>query len=165
MYKEYINVNYNIKEVFFIFGYSTLFLGAAALAGIMMAFQGTINSALGKKIGLTETTLIVHATASLILVLVLIFKKNNLDFKTLKSVPWYLYAGGAMGIIITYGVAMSIPKLGVAVATTGIITAQILSASLIDHLGILGVEQVSFTWLRLGGILLMALGVRMLLHQ
>ena len=141
-----------------------MFLGVAALAGLMMAVQGTINSVLGKKIGLAETTFIVHATAAIILVFILFFKNNHINLKVFKEIPWYLYLGGGMGVIITYGVVTSIPKLGVAVTTTAIITAQILTASVIDHLGVLGLEPVSFNWVKLIGILLMAVGVRLLLH-
>ncbi len=128
-----------------------------------MAVQGTINSALGKEIGLTITTFLVHLTAVIILIIVLIFNNNNISLKLFADVPWYLYAGGVMGIIITYTVALSIPQLGVAVATTSIITAQILTAALIDHLGLFGMEQVSFDISRLIGIILMAAGVKLLL--
>ena len=130
----------------------------------MMALQGSINSALGKKIGLTETTFIVHASAAIILLIILLIKRNKLDGQLLQNVPWYLYLGGIMGIVITYTVVYSIPKLGVAVATTAIITAQVLTASLIDHLGIFGLEQISFTWIKFLGIILLAIGARLLLH-
>ena len=129
-----------------------------------MAIQGSINSVLGKKIGLTETTFLVHATAAIILLVVLIVKDNQLDFNLLKDLPWYLYIGGALGIIITYGVASSIPELGVAVATTAIIAAQVLTAAGIDHFGCFGLEEIPFTWIKFLGIVFLAVGVRLLLQ-
>ncbi len=147
-------------------GYSFLFLMIAALAGLLMAVQGTINSVLGKAIGLTITTFIVHAVAAISLLLLLLFnQQSDFDFTVIRKAPWYLYLGGLLGIAITYGVAWSIPKLGVAVATTAIIAAQVITASLIDHLGILGLEKVPFTYLRLIGIILLAVGVKLMLME
>mgnify|MGYP006283455113 CR=1 FL=1 len=145
-------------------GHSILYLGLAAFSGVMMAMQGTINSVLGDKLGPGETNFIVHMTAALILIIVLIFTAGKMNFSLLKSVPWYLYLGGLIGVLITYTVILSIPKLGVAVATTAIITGQVLTAAIIDHFGILGLEAVPFTWTKAGGIIFLAVGVRLLLN-
>lgn len=40
----------------------------AAVAGIVMAVQGSLNAVLSKFIGLTETTFVVHLTGTLIVV-------------------------------------------------------------------------------------------------
>ncbi|MFW5984730.1 MAG: DMT family transporter [Halanaerobiaceae bacterium] len=132
-----------------------------------MAVQGTINSALGKEIGLTETTFVVHLVAVLILIFVLFFQvfqgENSIQLSMLWELPWYLYLGGILGVLITYTVAFSIPQLGVAVATTGIVAVQVSTAALIDHLGILGMEREPFSVMRLIGIIFLAVGVKLLL--
>jgi len=79
--------------------------------------------------------------------------------------PWYTYLGGFLGILIFYGVMRSIPKVGVAPATTAIILGQVLTAGLIDHFGLFGMERSPFTWLKLAGTLLMAAGAWMLLKK
>jgi transporter family-2 protein len=148
-----------------ILGHSPLFLAVAALAGLMMAVQGSINSVLGKKVGLWETTFVVHSTAAIILIIILfIVHHQKINLQLWKEVPWYLYLGGVIGVIITYSVAVSIPDLGVAVATTAIITGQVLTAAIIDHFGIFGLETIPFTWLKFLGIVFLALGVRLLLN-
>ena len=130
-----------------------------------MAVQGTINSALAEEIGLTETTFIVHLVAVLALILVLLFsKESNFRFNLLREVPWYLYLGGLLGVVITYTVAFSIPKLGVAVATTAIVAFQVSTAALIDHLGLFGMDRVPFGWNRVAGIIFLAVGVKLLLN-
>jgi len=144
-------------------GHSLLYLSLAGLAGLAMAIQGSINSVLGKKIGLVEATFVVHLTATLILSLFLIFNFNKGIFQLLKQVPWYLYLGGLIGVIITYTVVISIPKLGVAVATTAIVAAQVMTAVMIDHLGFSGLEEVPFNWLKLLGLFFLVTGVRLLL--
>ncbi|ACL70821.1 DMT family transporter [Halothermothrix orenii] len=145
-------------------GYSWLYLLLAAMAGLTMAVQGSINSVLGKKIGLMETNFIVHATAAIILLIYFIFNFENGNFNSWKGAPWFLYIGGVLGIAITYLVMVSIPELGVAVATTSIVTAQVLTAACIDHFGLFGLEQVPFTWVKFVGVLFLAAGVRLLLN-
>lgn len=145
------------------FGHSLLYLSLAALAGLTMAVQGSINSVLGEKIGLVETTLFVHLTATVILVIILFFTFNQGILNLLRQVPWYLYLGGFLGVVITYTVAISIPRLGVAVATTAIIAAQVLTAAIIDHFGFFGLEEAPFNWLKLLGVFFLAIGVRLLL--
>ncbi len=68
-----------------------------------------------------------------------------------------------MAIIITYGVIISIPELGVAVATTAIVTVQVLTAAVIDHFGLFGLDRIPFNWVKFTGIIFLAVGVRLLL--
>ena len=149
----------------FLIGHSLLYLLLAAVAGITMATQGSINSILGKKIGIIEASLIVHLTAVIILIFLLIFNINKGTISHWKDLPWYLYLGGLLGVIISYTVIISIPRLGVAVATTAIIAAQVLTAAIIDHFGIFGIDTVPFTWIKMVGIIFLAAGVRLLLIQ
>ena len=147
------------------FGHSLLYLSLAGLAGLTMAVQGSINSVLGKKIGILQASLVVHILATVLLFFLLLITRSKNTFSLWREIPWYLYLGGLLGVVISYTVIISIPKLGVAVATTAIITVQVLAAALIDHLGLFGLEEVSFSWLKLLGIFFLAVGVRLLLNQ
>ncbi|MGQ9712131.1 MAG: DMT family transporter, partial [Desulfotomaculales bacterium] len=77
--------------------------------------------------------------------------------------PWYTYLGGILGVLIIYAVVRSIPRVGVAPATTAIILGQVLTAALIDHLGLFGMQKLPFTWYRLVGAALMAAGAWLML--
>jgi len=137
--------------------FSLFTLILAALAGATMAVQGTLNAALGKITGVLEATLIVMITGtitSLLALYLLGMGKGNIA--RAGSAPWYYFLGGLLIVLITYGVTASIPKLGVANATTAIVTAQIFSAVLIDHFGLFGMEAVSFSWWKLLGLGLLA---------
>ena len=116
-----------------------------------MALQGTLNSILGKTIGLLAATFsvqLVGAVTAGILLLCL----GGAEFGKLASAPWYVWLGGPIGVAIIFGVAFSIPKLGVGMATTAIIGAQLLTAYLIDHFGLLGMDRIPFNFIKLGGI-------------
>lgn len=141
-----------------------LALLVALLSGVAMAIQGSLNSALAKILGLLEATFIVHLTATILLIiLIFVLRINHGDFSNYNQAPWYLYLGGAIGVAITVGVVLSIPKLGVATATTAIIVGQVTTACLVDQFGLFGLQKIPFTWTKLLGIILLAAGAKFML--
>lgn len=138
----------------------------AALAGATMAVQGTLNASLSKVVGLLEATLIVMIIGALTTLLALypcgLGKGNVLKLGT---APWYTFGGGVLIVLITYGVAASIPKVGVANATTAIVAAQVATALLIDHCGFFGMEALSFTWWKAVGLVFLVTGTYIMLMQ
>jgi transporter family-2 protein len=140
------------------------FAFVAFFAGVAMAVQGSMNSAVSKAVGLSEATFIVHITATLTMAIILILGLGRGNWSNFSQLPWYYYLGGIIGVIITYGVVMSIPKLGAAVATTAIIVGQVLTACLVDHLGLFGLEKIPFTWLKFLGLVFLSVGAKLLLN-
>ncbi len=141
-----------------------LALAMALVAGVAMALQGSLNSALGKIIGLLQATLVVHLTATLLVIILLLTPLRDGNPGKLLSCPWYLWLGGIIGVLITYGVVASIPRVGVALATTAIIVGQVATALLIDHFGWFGLEKMPFTWWKAAGLVLLAAGARLMLN-
>ena len=128
-----------------------------------MAGQGTMNSAVSKAIGLSEATFVVHLMATIVMTAILLLGFGKGNWASYGKIPWYYYLGGLIGVIITYGVVMSIAKLGAAVATTSIIVGQVLTACILDNFGLFGLEKTPFTWLKFLGIALLAIGAKLLL--
>lgn len=163
--KKHLAVKNNNKEDggVFLFGHSLLYLALAAVAGLTMALQGSLNSILGKKIGIFETSFIVHLSAAIIVLIILLSDIGKGNLQAWREAPWYLYLGGILGVVISYTVIVSIPELGVAVSTTAIVAAQVSTACLLDHLGAFGLERIPFSWIKLLGIVFLAIGVRLML--
>lgn len=136
----------------------------ALVSGVAMAVQGAINSSLGKIIGLLQAALVVHFTATLAVIGLLFFPLSEGQLGKLWQTPWYLWLGGLLGVFITYGVVASIPRVGVALATTAIIVGQVTAALLIDHFAPLGLAKIPFTWWKAVGLVLLAAGARLMLH-
>ena len=138
----------------------------AALAGATMALQGALNSALGKVVGLLEATLIVLLIGfftALLFLYPLGLGKGDI-FKAGEA-PWYTLGGGVLIVLITYGVAASIPQVGVAKATTAIVAAQVTTALLIDHFGFFGLATLPFSWWKALGLVFLATGTYIMLMQ
>jgi len=136
----------------------------AATAGVAMAVQGSINSVLGKVVGRMEATLIVHVLATIVVGLILLFRFGNGDFSKIPEAPWYVYLGGLINVLIIYGVIAAIPRVGVAPATTAIIVGQVSTALLIDHFGMFGLERICFSWWKGAGLVLLAIGTKLMLN-
>ena len=135
----------------------------AALSGLAMAVQGSWNAVLGKAIGLLWAILLVQGTGLMTAGIILAVRHPRVPATWVA--PWYVYLGGPVGLLIIYLVAAAIPRLGVAFTTTTIILGQLLTAAVIDHLGLFGLAKTPFPWWKLGGVALLALGARILLAR
>ncbi len=139
-------------------------MGTAFVSGVLMAVQGSLNSVLSKATGVIEATFIVHLTGTVVLAVALfIFGIGKGTMYPLPDVPWYVYLGGIVGVFIVYLVAVSIPEVGVANATTAIIVGQVITALLIDHFGVFGLATSSFGFQQVIGLFLLAIGAKFLL--
>lgn len=142
-----------------------LAIAMAAISGGLMALQGSMNSALSKAVGLLEATMIVHITGTIfVIILLFVLRLGNGNFLAITQVPWYLYLGGIIGVGIIYLVTASIPVVGVANATTAIIIGQLLVAIVIDYIGAFQLGKVEFGFSQLAGVILLAIGARLLLR-
>lgn len=130
-----------------------------------MAFQGAINASLGKVVGSVESTLVVHLIGTATVAIpFLVFKGGKGGLARLGEVPWYYLLGGVLGVAIVAAVLLSIPRAGVANATTAIIIGQVITAMAIDYFGLFGLEQVPLSWWKGLGLLFLATGGYLLLN-
>lgn len=130
----------------------------AIISGISMSVQGVFNTKLSDKIGTWETNTIVQGSA-LVLTLIILFFFGNGNFKELKSANKLYLLGGALGVVITFTVILSIKSLGTTVGIGTILIAQLLAAALIDAFGLFGSEKVPFSFHEILGIVIMIAGI------
>ncbi|HZK42728.1 MAG TPA: DMT family transporter [Syntrophomonadaceae bacterium] len=141
-----------------------MYLVIAAVSGAAMALQGTLNSILGKVIGIWESTLIVHVIGTItVFIILLVIGTKVTSVTKLTEAPWYAYLGGFLNVLIIFTVVKTIPQIGVGNATTAIIVAQVSTAVLIDSLGLFGMKKYDFQYIDILGIALLAIGARILL--
>lgn len=130
----------------------------ALIAGAAMSIQGVMNTRMGDRIGVLETSAWVQLTGFLLaLAAALLFGKG--DWRLFPGAPWYAYLGGVLAPVITVTVMLSISGLSPTVAISTILLAQLTVAALIDAFGIMSSEKLPFTWQRIVGVALMAAGV------
>ena len=131
----------------------------AVLSGILMSVQGVFNTQVTKQSSLWTTSAFVQLTALLVCVLAWLFTDRSNPLKVLAAKPSYLLLGGVIGAFITYTVVVSMGKLGPAKAVMFIVIAQLISAYLIELLGMFGVEKEPFSVRKLVGMAVAVIGV------
>lgn len=130
----------------------------SALAGAAMSFQGVINTRLSEKIGLWESNAFAQGTAFLLsLAAMFIFGKGSLA--ALGEANKVYWLGGVLGLVITVTVMLSVKGLGPTAAVSVILITQLLTAAIIDALGILGTEKMHFGWNKYVALGMMAGGM------
>ena len=129
---------------------------SAIISGIAMSIQGVFNTRLSEKIGDMETNVVVHGSALVIAIILVLFWGKG-DFKSIKDVNKLYLLGGALGIILT--VMLSIKSLGTTIGIGTILIAQLAAAGIINAFGLFGSEKISFSFFQFLGLGLMILGI------
>lgn len=138
----------------------------AVIAGAAMSVQGAMNTRLGESIGLYEANMLVQGIAFLLSALLVCICGKG-DLRAIAEVNKLYLLGGALGMVITVTVMISIGKLSPTIAIGTILTAQLLVAALIDAFGLMESERVAFSWnkyvglaITIGGMLLFKMNFR-----
>lgn len=130
----------------------------SAVAGAAMSIQGVMNTRLSDKIGLYESNVFVQGTAFVLsLIAMWILGKGN--FREIGEVNKGYLLGGALGIVITITVMLSMSRLTPATAVSAILIAQLFTAAVIDAFGLMGTEKEAFGWNKYVGLALMVGGM------
>ncbi len=130
----------------------------AVIAGACMSIQGVMNTRLSDKTGLFLSNTYVQGTAFLLSLIVLLFAKDT-NFKGFGEVNKFYLLGGAFGIAITLTVMLSVKGTSPAIAVSTILVSQLICAAIIDALGLMGTEKLSFGWNKYVGAAIMIAGV------
>ncbi len=130
----------------------------AIVAGAAMSVQGVMNTRLQEQVGLWEANAYTQGTALLLSLLALWFFGNG-NLAKLASVPKGYLFSGALGLVITVTVMLSIKGLSPTVAISTILIAQLLVAAMIDGFGWMGQEKISMNAKQWIGLALMLSGV------
>ena len=128
------------------------------LAGAAMSVQGVMNTRLQDRLGLWEANAFVQGTA-FVLSLIVMFLFGKGDWRALSTAPKWNLLGGALGLVITVTVMLSIKGLNPAVAISTILIAQLLVAAAIEYFGWMGQEKAAFALKQWLGLALMLGGV------
>jgi transporter family-2 protein len=127
------------------------------LGGIGIAIQSTLNNILTKGVGMWTANAIVHGSG-FILATSIAFWLNTVHFSGALGAPWYSLLGGMLGVGVVSAVVYAIPQLGIGFTVTTLVIAQVITAALIDHFGLLGSPVVILDWRRGLAIAFLILG-------
>ncbi len=129
------------------------------ISGMLMAIQGVFNTKVTEMSSTWAAAGFVQITAFLTCV-VAYFVTGRGNVAGIAEVrPLYLLSGGVIGAFITITVIAGMGSIGPAKSTMLIVIAQLVTAWLVELLGIFLVEKADFSWRKLLGLLIAVVGV------
>jgi bacterial/archaeal transporter family-2 protein len=140
-----------------------VFILLAVFAGSLLPSQFATNGALANHLQTSVLTgAISYIVGSIGLFTLLNIQRIKPDWTAARRGPLWAWLGGAVGSAYVVGSVILTRELGAALATTLVIASQIVTAILLDHFGVLGLEQRRINPLRFAAVLLAfaALGLR-----
>lgn len=139
---------------------STLAVAAALIAGLAIAVQQAINGRVGAAARNAWTAAWINFTLGTVMLaaaLGLAWGLTDLDPGALPAGPWWLYAGGAIGVLFIATAAWVVQRLGVLLFALLAITGQLTGALILDWLA--PADGITFHATLVAGVLLAAVAV------
>lgn len=130
------------------------------IAGILGAITAAMNAYLAKCLHFPSSAAIAVCVSGLCASLLVapIIGISFDDLKHAKTVPWWAWLGGALGVCGVFGTIYAVPKIGVASYSALTITSTLIASMVIDHYGLLNATQEAVTSSRLVGATLLLSG-------
>ena len=139
-----------------------VYLIVALAAGVALATQSAINTQLAKAMSgeAVIATFISFAVGTIVLFFIA-WVKTDLwgNLSTVPSQPWWKLIGGVLGAIVVFTTVLLAPKLGITAMLFFIIVGQLITATTIDHFGLIGmpIREVNIT--KFIGLIIVAFGL------
>ncbi|HYX10324.1 MAG TPA: DMT family transporter [Bacteroidales bacterium] len=133
----------------------------AVLVGGLMPIQSSINAWLGQYLKSPFQATLVNFMGGVVVLAVLLIIFLRPEYPTLaelRQIPWYLFVGGAFGVVFVTAIVLLTPRIGITNMMAGILTGQLIIAVLLDHFGWLN-NHHPITPTRIAGIILLILGI------
>jgi transporter family-2 protein len=132
---------------------------AAVGIGVIISFMLTANGLLQGSVGPWNALLVVHAAGLLSVLAILLVRRQGIGLSALRATPWYLFCAGFLGIALLFINNRTFQSLGVTLTVALGIFGQLVASGVIDHFGLFGLERRPFRPAKLGGNLLIVLGI------
>ncbi|SCJ99244.1 Uncharacterized protein conserved in bacteria [uncultured Clostridium sp.] len=128
----------------------------AMVGGILTTLSMIVNSSLGKKIGVLQSTCINYIVGLICstLVLILLGSSIKVSVETFSKLPFYIFLGGAIGVSIVYCSNIIIPKIPVVYSTLLLFVGQVVAGIIIDFFVM---SEISFS--KLIGAIVIIIGI------
>lgn len=127
------------------------------LSGVLLSIMIAMNSDLSLSMGVYYSTVLIHLTGLVLIIIIMRMKKNNMKFQ--KNIPWYWYSGGAIGILTTVFQNVTVSNLGVSKTLALALFGQSAISIIIEQYGIFETPKRLVTKKQFFGIGLILSGI------
>lgn len=130
-------------------------------AGALMPVQTSVNTRLRLSVGaplLASLISFMVGTLTLFLATWITTGRPLPDFSATTGQPWWIFTGGALGVVMLTGNILLFPRVGSVQTVILPVAGQIFMGLLIDSLGLFNSPQIDFSPLRLLGAIAVSSG-------
>lgn len=103
------------------------------ICGIIISIMIVMNSDLSSSMGIYTSAALIHLTGLVLITTILKVKKLSMKYD--KTIPFYWYSGGVIGILTTVFQNVTVPNLGVSKTLALGLFGQSIISILIEHFG------------------------------
>jgi len=132
------------------------------LAGVLISVMIAFNGGLAEQYGIYSAVIIIHV-AGLILITALVLFKRDKVFAARYS--WFLYLGGAIGVLTTVFNNLSFGRISVSAILALGLLGQSIAGLVIDQYGFFGMPKHPLTKRKFFGLLLIMGGVAAMINS
>ncbi len=127
-------------------------LAVGIAAGVLLPIQTTINTRLGRRAGsVFSGSFISFTVGTFALALALVITRPRIDYATLGAQSWWVWIGGACGVIFLSFNMVLMRALGASASVVLPIVGQVVGGVLIDGFGLFATAAVGMSPVRLLG--------------
>jgi len=132
----------------------------ALVAGAVLPVQTAVNNKMAVTVGSPVLgALVSFAVGTLSILIYSLASGESLpSLSSSKDAPAIAWIGGLLGAFFVTATIILMPRVGVAMTISLIIAGQLITALVMDHFGLLGLEVRQVTPLRIVGVVLVGLG-------
>ena len=139
-----------------------VYLIVVLAAGVALATQSAVNTQLAKAMSgeAVIATFISFAVGTIVLFFIA-WVKTDLwgNLSAIPSQPWWKLIGGVLGAVVVFTTVLLAPKLGITAMLFFIIVGQLITATTIDHFGLIGMQIREVNITKFIGLIIVAFGL------
>ena len=135
-----------------------IIISVGLIGGIAIGLQSPISSLLSDRMGMMESTFIIHFSGAIAASIPLLIMGGG-NLSKWRDMPWYALAAGSLGLIVISAASFIIPRAGVVSSIILLVLGQLIMGSILDHFGWLGADVRPLTYQRLLGLSVAMVGI------
>ncbi len=135
----------------------------SVFTGALLALMVSLNGTVGEVSGNYASSVIIHIVGLIGIIIVLIVTKSK--FRNLKSIPFYMYTGGLIGVLTVIFSNLGFSKLGVSLTVSLGLFGQLVTSIIIDHFGLFNLPVTKFNKKKFIGLVIIIIGILVMTIQ
>jgi transporter family-2 protein len=145
---------------------NTLVVAFAVVAGVAGSVQVAVMSKLGDRVGVFGALAWATSLAAILAVAVMLVARQGFgEFTAAARQPVWLWSGALMSIIIVMAITVAGSRIGVIATISILLAGQFAAGAAIDRWGLFGADRIGVGWVRVFGIVLLAIGAGLTLKR